>query len=693
MKKGLFSAFSLFLLFQFCNNLTYGQAPIIPNNWSGFVGASTTGASMFAMLPATTAPGSALVNVSQWNRGGSINNTSAGATYNSSNWLNGGTLAGAQAANSDVYFTVTTDANTELRIDSVVLSSRVSTTGPPNLQLMYNVGTGDIAFGSGITVTTFGSVITLRFIGTTPLHLCPSTTATFKLYGWGASTAAGTLRINDTSLIGASFASYVTSTPTCTPTSVCAGQSVNFAGRRANGVPAYTYQWNGPGGFSTATRNPFIFFATAGATGVYSFTVTDSWGCSAVGTTTLTVNPTPPVPTVTPSGTVTICSNDSLVLTGPTGYTYQWDTGSYATPYAIPGATNITYTARLPRRYRLLITNSSGCSTLGTPPTTLLVNAAASNTVTASGALSFCTGGSVTLTSTASGGGLTYQWYDSVSSASSATAIAGANTASYTATTSGRYFVRITNASGCISQSILFTIVEVTLPVISTIDATSFCQGGTARLTVSISAGATGVQCQWKKNSINIPGATSTTYIVTSTGDYTCFVNIPGGCSITTNTVHVNVRPTPVPLIAFSGNKFSTYGYYARYQWYINTVTIPGATTKTVREVGLGSYRVMVTDTFGCTKLSDAYSLNTLSVNEVTGINEVIIYPNPSNGILHIDAAWEVNGTVSSMEGKVVMQFNQQKDIDISSLPQGLYIVMLYDQNNTRLHVEKIMKQ
>ncbi|MBC8047763.1 MAG: hypothetical protein H7Y00_13280, partial [Fimbriimonadaceae bacterium] len=53
---------------------------------------------------------------------------------------------------------------------------------------------------------------------------------------------------------------------------------------------------------------------------------------------------------------------------------------------------------------------------------------------------------------------------------------------------------------------------------ISAAGPTTFCQGGS----VILNATTTGPNYQWKKNGINIPGATSSTFTVTAKGIYTC---------------------------------------------------------------------------------------------------------------------------------------------------------------------------
>lgn len=78
-------------------------------------------------------------------------------------------------------------------------------------------------------------------------------------------------------------------------------------------------------------------------------------------------------------------------------------------------------------------------------------------TITVSGALTFCAGGNVTLTSSP---GITYLWSN------------GATTRSIIVATTGSYTVKVKNASGCQSAASAATVVTVNaLPVIPTITA------------------------------------------------------------------------------------------------------------------------------------------------------------------------------------------------------------------------------
>ncbi len=103
----------------------------------------------------------------------------------------------------------------------------------------------------------------------------------------------------------------------------CAGESISLS---ANQLPGATYSWNGPGGFSSALRNPTIINTTAAMSGKYNV-ITTADGCSSLeGTTDVVINSVPLPPTLSSNPSGFGCMGDSLMLFASFvgGATYEW---------------------------------------------------------------------------------------------------------------------------------------------------------------------------------------------------------------------------------------------------------------------------------------------------------------------------------------------------------------------------------
>ncbi len=109
---------------------------------------------------------------------------------------------------------------------------------------------------------------------------------------------------------------------------------------------------------------------------------------------------------------------------------------------------------------------------------------------------------------------------------------------------------------------------------------TTVCSGQTIPLTAN--AGDT---YQWRRNGVDIPGATSQNFTASVSGDYTVVVTNAGGCSgesvPTTLTISTgsNVSISPANATITCGSPtILTAGNAALFQWQFNGVDIPGAT-------------------------------------------------------------------------------------------------------------------
>jgi len=196
-------------------------------------------------------------------------------------------------------------------------------------------------------------------------------------------------------------------------------------------------------------------------------------------------------------------------------------------------------------------------------------------------------------------------------------------------------------------------------------------------------------------NGLNILTATAPSYTATKSGAYVCIVCVSGSsgsCVVPTAVIPLVALPAPTPPITYSTNLLATSPTYASYQWFRDNLGVPGATYSSFVPTGNGAYRVVVTDAKGCPGSSTAIVIKSVGIEEVNKA-EVKIYPNPANSFVHIDAPVNVRAVISGVEGKTVMQIANAKDVNISNLANGLYIIMLFDDNGDRLAVQKLIKE
>ena len=232
-------------------------------------------------------------------------------------------------------------------------------------------------------------------------------------------------------------------------------------------------------------------------------------------------------------------------------------------------------------------------------PKTSLANAS----ISSSGPLSFCSGGSVTLTASA---GAAYLWSPG-----------GQTTNSIVVTNSGNYTVTVTGASGNSATSPAVT-VSVTssgpVPTISASGPVAFCTGGS----VVLSSSSSGTYL-WSN------GQTTQSITVNASGNYSVRTTA-NGCSQNSATTVVSVTATPpVPTITASGPLnicpgkpvTLTSSASAGYLW------SNGATTRSVVVAGAGTYSVRAYGGPACfaTSVNKTISLLTAPNTPVISLN------------------------------------------------------------------------
>jgi gliding motility-associated-like protein len=345
------------------------------------------------------------------------------------------------------------------------------------------------------------------------------------------------------------------------PTTFCQGGSVVLDAPLGVGL---TYQW------SNGSTSSSI---TATQSGLYTVTITAGVGCTASASQQVQVISAPNPAVITPSDTILLCQGSSIQLTAAPANNITWQPG---------GQSSASITVNSNGTYSVVTTNASGCTSQSLPVVVQVVPPP-SPVINASGPVTFCQGGSVTLSSNYPVGNL---WSN------------GATTSSITVSTAGNYSVTVTATGGCSGVSAVTTVTVNSLPV-PTITAggpTSFCQGGSVTLSSNFNSGN-----QWSNNQ------NTSSINVTATGSYSLTVTDANGCTGSAGPTNVTVNPLPAaPVISSggstticSGNSVTlTSSYNSGNQW------SSGQNSSSITVSTAGNFTVTYTDANGCTSVS-----------------------------------------------------------------------------------------
>jgi hypothetical protein len=468
----------------------------------------------------------------------------------------------------------------------------------------------------GATSTTFNAILSGNYSVTITNGSCTSTsnitsvsieTPTISLSGATTFCSGGSVTLTSSSIAGniwsngattqsitvSSSGNYTVSVTngTCNVTSIPTAVTVNTV----PGVPTITASgattFCSGGSVTLTSSNAIGNIWSNGATtqsiivsssGNYTVSVTNGT-CNATSIpTVVTMNAVPVIPTINASGATTFCSGGSVTLTSSSTIGNVWSNG--ATTQSITVISNGNYTVTL---------SNGTCSSISSP-TVVTVNAVpVIPTIIASGATTFCSGGSVTLTSSNAIGNI---WSN------------GATTQTINVPTSGTYSVSVSNGlCSAASMPIIVTVnVAPTLPTISTSGPIILCQGGSVTLTSSSAIGNT-----WSN------GATTQTITVSTNGNYTVTVS-NGTCSSLSSPTAVTVNAVPViPTISASGaTTFCSGGAVTlTSSSAIGNIWSNGATTQSITVISNGNYTVTVSNGT-CSSISSptAVTVNTVPV-------------------------------------------------------------------------------
>lgn len=447
-------------------------------------------------------------------------NTGAGFTYK---WFKDGIhISGATTSSYSVTVagTYTVEVTTSSGCSTTSTATTVAIFASPTATISPNTSV-TICSGQKTTLTAnSGSGLTYQWLNDGS-NISGATSKTYKAsvqgnYKVKVTNSSGCSTTSSATTVNVNALPAATITPSAT-VSICTGATILLTANTGAGL---TYKWF-KDNVAISGANLSTYAASVGAK--YTVQVTNSSGCSLVSLGTTVKIITYPSATITPSGSVSICSGITTTLTansGSTAINYQW----FKDGALISGAISKTYKTTEAGQFQVKITNSTGCSTASLA-TTVSVNPLPSASISPSGTVSICMGATITLTAN-SGSGLTYKWEKD------GNPIAGASNNTYTTNTSedGKYTVVVTNASGCSLESAATTVKRLADPNAEI----TILNGGNLDLCngeVKLKGpGTTGTSWQWYKGINPLAGATSQNYIAITAGTFKVEVTNSSGC-------------------------------------------------------------------------------------------------------------------------------------------------------------------
>jgi gliding motility-associated-like protein len=344
------------------------------------------------------------------------------------------------------------------------------------------------------------------------------------------------------------------------PITACYGDVINLNGAITGDYTSA--QWSGGAGTFINQGNPsaqYTISATDASPLTLTLTVTSPCGSTIQSTVNVTIN-SAPIASITASGPTTFCSGSSVTLTAAGGFSFSWSTGGNTSSIVVTQSGTYSVTA----------TNSCGSDVASQ---VITVNQSPVVNIAASGPLSFCNGGSVTLTAS---GASSFVWST------------GDVTPSITVSASATYTVTGDNNNGCGTSTSSVLVQSLTSPTVSITPSgpTTICAGGSVTLTAS---GAS--TYLWSD------GSNTAVDFITQSGTYT----VTGTNSCGTDQESITITSEPFPVAGVSGNLVICGGNQttltasggSSYSW------SNGSTASTASFTNPGNYFVTVTNACG----------------------------------------------------------------------------------------------
>lgn len=372
-------------------------------------------------------------------------------------------------------------------------------------------------------------------------------------------------------------------------TAACSGTAV---GIQSSATQGNWFRNNNPiSGATQANYNALL-------SGNYSFVITGSNGCSSASNVlSVAINPLPPTPTITVSGSLSACSNQAPMLSSNAGSGNQW----LLNGQPVTNAVNTSYTPIVSGNYRVRVTDINGCTSQSSARVVNIINgpSAIQTQVTPSG----CTLNNGIIQIAGVSGG-TAPYYYSINGSLPGTAV------NFSGLSTGVYQVLVSDANNCTYQ------ISEIVPSSSGPDTTFFevipsnC-GANGKIIVQSSTG--GIP-PYQYNLSTPLSNDLLSFNDLLPGEYVLKTIDAGGCTKIISVLLQGTIPSTPPELLSSKNALCNGDTAVLYTYPPVSVTWPDGTFgNQTRVFSGGTYQAIFSDTNNCVSSTPAVFIDSLN--------------------------------------------------------------------------------
>lgn len=434
------------------------------------------------------------------------------------------------------------------------INNPIASSGGLYSVVVTNTLNGCVSAPQTVTVTSDANIPTYTLSASTVSLTCSAAVQTLTLntsasnltYTWSPAPSSGVNSINPTFNTVGVYTCVITNTLnscfsvaqvtvgtntsipaiTITPSTslTCSSLSVSITSTTTPST-GVSFNWTGAGIIGSSSGSS-INVNTAGN---YNVIFTDAAnGCTNTAVTSVGSNTTPPLLSVSSTGTVLSCAVTSITLNASTNAlnapTWVTPSGASANPVTVVTSGNYVST---------IVDASNGCSA---SQTVVVTGNTTPPTANALNAVIPCGNSSIVLNGSSSSNSVTYSW----AGPNSGSIISGANTANPSVSDAGVYTLTVTNTINGCSSSTLITVSQSTISASFNANPTA----GISPLLVNFTNTSTGAisTYNWYFGDGNIATTQNANNTYTVNGIYTATLVITAGSCVSKATIDIVVN-------------------------------------------------------------------------------------------------------------------------------------------------------